>query len=300
MDLRKEVKDILNRTPFISFNGLRYLLPDVVESQLKSLFDELSSPKTSSTPKTVAEIKNTQKIEESQPPSIPTAGVGAQAEGVMNTKPTAKSVKQTVFDYLDQNNNLSVDELETVFPDLKSATLQKHYQQWMKGKETNVEPKTVLKPKSITQQVYSYLEQHPEAKNVELQKQFPSVNINTVNVAAYQWRKKHRIDKPKKDNTPTETKPSAPKVSVRKTVTQTAQQAHWNDTIAALKSTITAQEQLIEQLTATIEDLSQEPFGSQLPEEMTSMSLSDVKKIAAVYLKSIKEIPAKLLKKNTR
>ena len=182
-----------------------------------------------------------------------------------------------------QVSETSVDTLQAKFPDIKK--------------------------KSARQQVNEYLNENTEAKFDMLQIIFPDIKMASLRTYISLWKK---VQDPKKEPVEDKTitamtdkiakkqpdeKKIKPKIKVKKNKPAKKQldkpAKEDDELIKSLKRTIAAHEKTINTLSKTLELLSPESEKG----ELKGMTLSEIKSIAVTYLKSIKELPAKLRRK---
>ena len=171
-----------------------------------------------------------------------------------------KSVQQQVSEYLDKNTEASFDTLKSAFPDINPNSLSAYKSVWKKELESDKQDK----------------QKKPTAKQAK-----PATKKKQLDKIAKPGKPKQTVKSVKKKDKPVkETKPDKP---AKKDNTELIQ---------SLKKTIAAQEKTIQTMNRSIELLGQESDV----EELKGMTLSEIKSVAVTYLKSIKELPAKIRK----
>ena len=177
------------------------------------------------------------------------------------------SNRQQVFDYLTKNINIRLDELKKTFPDVNKGTISDYYYRWKRG-STPKEKSNAAKSDSLKSKVFDYLNENPNATAARLNKAFQDAKIGTLRNLRSQWQK---LKSPRASDADQEL-------------------------ISALKKTVTAQEKAIEAMQKAIDiitaDRQDEPY-----DELEGMSIDRVKKIAATYLKGLRELPESLRRK---
>jgi len=176
-----------------------------------------------------------------------------------------KSVQQQVSEYLDKNTEASFDTLKSAFPDISPNSLSAYKSVWKKEQPEKQEPDKQDKQEKPT----AKQPDKPATKKKQLDKIAKSDKPKVKQTVKFVKKK----DKPVK-----ETKLDKP--------------AKKDDTelIQSLRKTIAANEKTIKTLSDTFEQLNPESDA----EELKGMTLTEIKRITATYLKSIKELPAKL------
>ncbi len=233
------------------------------------------------------------------------------------------SARQQIEDALKATPKISLDELKSLLPDINAVTLKSDYYKLKrklfgsvksqksktpkkalktaKAQKIAKAPKTPKKTKKISrrQQVLEYLSKSSETTFDSLQSTFKDIKQATLRNYLSVWKKEQKKGKSpakkiqklaKKIQKPVK-KPlkAAKKKQVEKPVQKTPNRN--NELIDSLKKTIAAQEKTIETMKKTL-DLLSPPDSSE--EELKGMTLSEIKKIATTYIKSIKELPAKI------
>ena len=223
------------------------------------------------------------------------------------------SIRQKIEDALQTTPNISLDELRKQLPDIKPGSLKAEFYKLRRKLFGPVK----TEKKSVQQQVSEYLDKNTEASFDTLKSAFPDINPNSLSAYKSVWKKELESDKQDKQKKPTAkqakpatkkkqldkiAKPGKPKQTVKsvkkkdKPVKETKpdKPAKKDNTelIQSLKKTIAAQEKTIQTMNRSIELLGQESDV----EELKGMTLSEIKSVAVTYLKSIKELPAKIRK----
>jgi hypothetical protein len=374
MDLEQHIEEVIRQTPNISLIDLKTKFPYVDERELRGYLEsatQTNEPFVSVPPNenpVVEPVSEQESTPFSQPETTVETTPGPPSakpkrpnkktdKQLKPKKPAAKNQKQDVFAYLDQKPDLSIDEIQEVFPEIKSQILKRFLTQWQAEKNPSA-PKTETKEKSLSSQVFDYLDQNPDSKISDLRDRFPSAKNNTLNKILFAWRKKRGVKwKDEKDKTPKRVKATAPpqpktkpeSLSSKifeflnqnpgsgishlqaafpdgKTSTLSVTLSRWRkeqgltrkgtnkgapgtskgvpgatkpapgESIASLKAVIDKHHKTIESLQAEIEQLTQEPYGSNYLDLLKGLSLSDIKKLALTYLRGIKDLPANLWK----
>jgi uncharacterized protein (DUF2164 family) len=290
MSGRQKIEDALKATPNISLDELQSQLPDIKPVTLKSDYYKLKR-------KLFGPVKN------------------KKPKATLQKKTRAKSNRQKVHDYLNKNTETSFDTLQSEFPDVKPATLRNYLSESKKANKLDTakaksakkpvkaksEPaKKKTKKKSVRQQVSDYLDKNTETSFNTLQTAFPDIKKTSLSVYLSQWRKeqpkkedipvkKTNLDKVAKQAKPAKDKPVKEKMPDKTVKPSKSVKKSDTDLIQSLKETIAAQEKTIKTMNRSIELLSPESDV----EELKGMTLFEIKRIAAVYLKSIKELPTK-------
>lgn len=207
------------------------------------------------------------------------------------------SARQKIEEVLKKTPDISLDKLNSMLPDINPVTLKSDFYKLKRklfGPVKSSKPKKEkpAKKKSHRLKVFEYLNKNRETAFDTLQSTFSDIKQTTLRNYLSTWKNEQKAEPKKKQpkkqlnksQKPKSSKEPIKRLSARKT------QSDSSELIESLKMTIAAQEKTIQTMKKTIELLS--PEGES--EELKGMTLSEVKKIAATYLKSIKELPAKM------
>ena len=200
----------------------------------------------------------------------------SQAKGAKKATPGKRGAKidkssnrQKVFDYLTKDINAKLDDVKKNFPEINKGTVSDYYYRWKRGAD-NTKKKAGAKVESLKSKVYDYLNENPNTTFPKLQKAFKDAKIGTLRNLRSQWQK---LKTPAEENTGMD-----------------------KELIKALKKTVEAQEKAIEDMQKTIDIIGKD--GKEEPyDELEGMSVDRIKKIAATYLKGLRELPESLRRK---
>lgn len=223
------------------------------------------------------------------------------------------SARQQIEDALKATPKISLDELKKLLPAINAVTLKSDYYKLkrklygsvksQKSKTPKKAPKTPKAPKtqkktkmtSRRQQVLEYLSTNAEASFDNLQSSFKDIKQATLRNYLSVWKNDQKKGKSPGRSAKKTQKPANKSVKAvkKKEVKKPVQRApaRNNELIDSLKKTIAAQEKTIETMKKTL-DLLNPP--AIVEEELKGMTLTEIKKIATTYLRSIKELPAKI------
>ncbi|MBU2648121.1 hypothetical protein KKI24_25665 [bacterium] len=95
------------------------------------------------------------------------------------------NMKKQIFEYMNHHPEATIEELITLFPSAKKKSLWNYSRQWKKDQGTP----SVGKRNSIRQRIFTFIDQHPDATQKDLQQAFPDVNKVSISNYHYQWRK---------------------------------------------------------------------------------------------------------------
>jgi hypothetical protein len=234
------------------------------------------------------------------------------------------SIRQNIEDALKVTPKITLGELQKQLPDVKPGSLKAEFYRLKRklvGPVTNKKPAPKKKKKSNNQKVSEYLNKNVETSIKTLQTAFPDIKQSSLSAYLSLWRKEQpKKDKPaakKMDLEKSKAKLAKPEkkkeklvkaksetakiVKSEKTVKQTAKPVKKTklekptkkdntELVESLKQTIAAQEKTIQTMNKSL-DLSTPETNV---EELKGMTLSEIKRIAVTFLKSIKELPAKM------
>jgi hypothetical protein len=175
-----------------------------------------------------------------------------------------KSVKQQVFDYMQENPGCKLKDLASAFPSAQKTTLGNYRRQWLKENEATKQELT----KSKKSEIISFLVNNPGSNINDLKKVFPEVANKLVTVFR-SWKNSQsaRTKIPKAPKTRS-SKPAKPKSLNTPEITQKAQ--GW---LEKHKDTIARQKEIIEKQKTRIEILK-----SQLPKTKRPKFIDSLKK----------------------
>jgi hypothetical protein len=219
--------------------------------------------------KTFADAKERTLIKYMSDYRAQTKGAKKTAPGKRGAKVDKSSNRQKVFDYLTKNINAKLDDLKKNFPEINKGTMSDYYYRW-KRRTDKTKKKATAKVESLKAKVFDYLNENPDTTVPKLQKAFKDAKIGTLRNLRSQWQK---LKAPATEETGAD-----------------------KELIKALKKTVEAQEKAIEAMQKTIDiiarDRKDEPY-----DELEGMSVDRIKKIAATYLRGLRELPESLRRK---
>jgi hypothetical protein len=309
MDNRKRVEEIVLQTPDITLAELQQQLPEVPETELNDLLPAVRSG-LSTDPLLTTDHADSELPAPSEPaPSIskprkgkmktenPTEtkrkrGRPAKAQNkTVSSKSAGKSTdlterqkrQKTVFDFLNRNNDSDIYQLQEQFPEIKKTTLNSYLYRWRNQNDIISPRKKKAKAQNDDQSagMIEYLQKKPDAILADLLSAFPSAPVSTLKSAFYKWQNER---KSATKEVPASQRPPKTELPDYETA----------ELVMALKMTINAQEKTIEAMKRTIEMLTPVSEAADDPEELKGLSVAEVKRIAASYIKSLRDLPAKL------
>jgi hypothetical protein len=262
MSARQKIENALRATPKISLDELQSQLPEIKPVTLKSEFYKLKrklfGPEKSKKPKNKAHQAAIKMIKKAKQ---------------KNAK--KKSAQQQVSDYLGKNPGSSFDSLKSAFPDIKKTSLSAYKSLWRKEQPEQIKDVMEVKAETVAkEQLNKNKQKKDELDNAVKPVKEKKLEKPKAKLAEPAKKK----DKPVKEKMPD--KSVKPSKSAKKDNTEL---------IKSLNKTIAAQEKTIQTMSKTFEQLSPESNGV-----LKGMMMSEIKRIATTYLKSIKELPAKL------
>ena len=95
------------------------------------------------------------------------------------------TAKDQVYQYLDQNPQAGLPDLQTIFIDVKQNTLKSYLKDWRKEN-----PDIAPAKGDLAKSVYAFLDQNQGASMDDLRKQFPEVREATLSQYKTRWSKK--------------------------------------------------------------------------------------------------------------
>jgi uncharacterized coiled-coil protein SlyX len=207
------------------------------------------------------------------------------------------STRQKIEDALKATPNITLSELQIQLLDIKPATLKTEFyriKRKLSGPITKKKPKKERKIKIGTarQKVSEHMNKNPKTTFKTLKATFPDINLNTLSNYLSTWKKEQKKEptngfKPAKKTQKVSKKKQPKKVEPVKTT-----RSDKTELIESLKKTVAAQEKTIQTISKAL-DLSNPEIDE---EELQGMTLSEIKRIAVTFLKSIRELPSKLKK----
>ncbi len=203
------------------------------------------------------------------------------------------SIKQQIQDFIKKNPDTALEELKKSLPEVKESTLKSYFYK-LKGKitdsgteeKTSPEKPPTAERQSPRQQVLKFLNENLDTTVGKLQEVFPDINRGTIRGYFYRW---------KRQGEPAPKAKTAKKSVEKKgkTIEKASAAGSDNELVESLKATIASQKETIEAMKKTIELLS----GNEDTEEhkdLKGMSLKEIKRVAATYVRGLKELPAKI------
>jgi hypothetical protein len=219
------------------------------------------------------------------------------------------SIRQKIEDALQTTPNISLDELRKQLPDIKPGSLKAEFYKLRRKLFGPVK----TEKKSVQQQVSEYLNKNPEASIDTLLTAFSEIKKTSLSTYKSVWKKTLEPNKQEKPTAKQPDKPATKKKQLNKIAkpakktkkstvklakhekkkdkpvkaTKLDKPAKKSDTelIQSLKETIAAQEKTIQTMNRSIEILNPESDA-----ELKGLTLSEIKRVAVTYLKSIKEL----------
>ena len=286
--------------------------PEKSAKESKSVVTPKKSTKESKS--VVTPKKSTKESKSTNAPKKPVKGLtrvtaSKKPVKVLKTVVPVKSNRKRVSEYLTKNPDSSLDDLGKKFKDIKQGTLSSYFytlKQKTTPKVDGVDPKS--DKVTLKSRVSLYLDKNPDSKLSDLREQFPDQNNNYLSVIQGRWRKGQTgTDKPiaqdkpsnkgaaMKANSPiTPEVKSQPAIKVKKNKPMDDKKSASFDSsqlIAALQKTITAQEKTIaaQEKAIALESKKNDPELT----ELAGMAIDDIKKVAATYLRGLKDLPSK-------
>jgi len=233
--------------------SIRQQVFDYIKNNTGATVDELKKAFSDAKERTLVKYLSDYKSQLKGGNQKETATKSGQAKKISN--------RQQVFDYLAKNINTKLDDVKKTFPEVNKGTISDYYYRWKRGLTPKKQGRSPLS-ESLKSKVYTYLNENPSATAAKLQKAFEDAKIGTLRNLRSQWQKmKPSVD----DGTDKEL-------------------------INALKKTVAAQEKAIQAMQKTIDIISSESRDDAY-DELEGMSLDRVKKIAATYLRGLRELP---------
>ncbi|NQU64300.1 MAG: hypothetical protein HQ517_08475 [SAR324 cluster bacterium] len=187
-------------------------------------------------------------------------------------KPRKKSVQRQVSEYLDKNTEASFGTLKSLFPGIKPGSLGAYKCFWKKEQDLKTDkPDTKKLEKAASKQTVEPLKKLQQDKVAKPGK----------------TEVKKELEKPAAKQAPKPAKMLQPD-KVAQLIKKTGSDS--KELIDSLKKTIDAQDQTIQTIKSTTHLL----VPKIDEEELQGLTFADVKRIAVTFLKSIKELPAKM------
>ncbi len=198
-----------------------------------------------------------------------------------SAKDDTGSLRQQVFNHLDDNPRQTLSKLEKAFPKFNKKTISNYLDQWRKEKSQKI------KKVSTKQRIYDYLNQYPESTLKDLKSSFSDINPSSIGAYHSQWKSDRSTSVPasQKGKAAAKSKLFKQVISGKNLTVESAQQI-----IEALNSTIDAQNKTIEILksqNSILEDTKAFAFP-----ELKGMSQKDIDKferVMATFLRGLRK-----------
>lgn len=192
----------------------------------------------------------------------------------------AGSLRQKVFNHLDNHPDLTLSKLEKVFQEENKKTISNYLDQWRKERSTKG------KKISTKKRIHDYLDVHPTAALKDLKAAFPDINPSSIGAYHSLWKSQKKNGAPQKRGR----KPKS-EINIAKTIDQksmTVESA--KQIIDALNHTVEAQKKAIDALkaqNAMLEEIKAYSFP-----ELRGMSKKEIEKferVMATFLKGLRK-----------
>jgi hypothetical protein len=280
MNIREQIQDLLEKHPTITLDEVKKKLPEVKEITVKTYFNKLKRE----TKKAAKESKSVAAKSVEKPKVIATASKAPIKKSKGTEKPDKKS-KSVV--------KKPVKKVKKVAASIKPATESKSVakKQVQKSKSAASKRPTPKSGKAtLKSKVSAYLDQKPKSELSDLQRKFPKANSSSLSTILRRWKKAQPFAT--KNEKPTK----APiKVQKDKTAKEKVSVDHLplQKTMAAQEKTIAAQEKTIEAMRKTIDLLDKKERSKVEFKELAGMTIDEIKKVAAAYIRGLKDLPSK-------
>jgi hypothetical protein len=179
------------------------------------------------------------------------------------------SLRQSVFDYLEQHPKTTLRKLEKTFPGFNPKTVSNYLDQWRKEHAPT-------RKVSLKQRITEYLDANPGIDLQQLRKAFADTKPASVNTYFSLWKNNH-----------IQTSPQAGPSTTEHLVINTSD----SDIVQALKTTIDAQQKTIEVLKSQNEIL-RERQSVNFPEleGMTRDEIKTVERVIQTFIRGIRSM----------
>ncbi len=184
-------------------------------------------------------------------------------------KEEGKTIRKSVFDFLQKNPKATIGKLEKAFPKFDKKTIKAYLAQWRKDQ-------TPKRKVSLKQRITDYLNSHPGTDLRQLKEVFSDTKTASINTYFSLW-KNNRIQPLEPRPVKAESRPMIQKGD--------------SEIIQALKTTIEAQKKTIEVLKSQNEIL-RERQNINFPEleGMTKDEVKTVERVIRTFIRGIKSI----------
>ncbi len=217
------------------------------------------------------------------------------------------NLRQQIQDFMKKKPGIALDELRENLPEIKEGTLKWYFYKLKRestdssaGKKTSSEKQSVeaekksstAATKSTRQRVLNYLNENLDTTIGKLQEVYPEINKGTIRSYFYRW-KRQAAGKPASKTVKKSIKRKEKTKTTKKDVKELSAAGTEQELVETLKKVVSSQAETIEAMTKTIELLSgKEDSGEH--KDLKGMTLDEIKKVAATYIRGLKELPAKL------
>ncbi len=179
------------------------------------------------------------------------------------------SLRQNVFDFLEQNPQTTLGRIEKAFPKSNKKTVSNYLDQWRKEH-------TPQRRESLKQRITDYMDTNPKTDLLKLREVFFETKPASVNTYFSLWKNNHIQASSKK------TPRGAHQLKIK---------SEDSDIVQALKTTIEAQSKTIDALKSQNEILKErQVIAFPELERMSSDEVKTVEKVIKTFIRGIKKI----------
>ncbi len=274
-EYKKEHKDILKGKSKAAVN-LRKKVFGTLENNPNISLEQLQKKIAGADKKQIADNLKLWKQEQS-------GQTNPKPKKTKPAKDVSGSLRQKVFNHLEENPKATLSKLEKAFTSDNKKTISNYLDQWRKER-TNREKRI-----STKQKISNYLDKHPTSTLKDLKKAFSDINPSSIGAYHSLWKNKQAglLDEYNQKKTPstTTTVTKKAKIDSENLTDDSAMQI-----ITALNNTVDAQKKTIDILKAQNSEL-QKKQEYVFP-ELKGMSKNEIDKferVMATFLKGLRK-----------
>jgi hypothetical protein len=269
-EYKKEHKDLLKGKSKATLNIRRKMLKFLDENP-KTTPDQLKKKFSTQDKKLVNEAMKVWRSENPKPAN--------KRPGRPPKKEANGSLRQQVFNYLNENPGATLSKLDGAFESENKKTISNYLDQWRKEKTRKG------KKISTKQRINDYLDQHPDSILKELKETFSDVNPSSIGAYHSLWKSGREGIAPKAGiKNGIRGISRALKIDENKLSVQSALQI-----IKALNNTVEAQKKAIEALKSQVEMLeSSKAFSFPDLKGMSKKEIEKFERVMATFLKGLR------------
>ncbi|MCP4754422.1 MAG: hypothetical protein GY866_26365 [Proteobacteria bacterium] len=219
------------------------------------------------------------------------------------------NLRQQIQDFMKKKPGIALEELRKDLPDIKEGTLKWYfYKLKRESKDSSEDEKTSQEKRtkkadkkpptaaveSTRQRVLKYLNENLDTTVGKLQEVFPEISKGTIRSYFYRWKRQgQKVGKPASKKAKKSVKRIKKALTPKKDAKELPAAGSDQELVEELKKVVSSQAETIAAMTKTIELLSGKEDSSE-HKDLKGMTLDEIKKVAATYIRGLKDLPAKI------